>query len=41
MRPEDRTRLGEKIRNYCGSEWDISLEVARHEKLYLEMVGHV
>ena len=41
MQPEDRVRLGEKIRDYCGSGWDISLEVARHEKLYLEMLGHV
>ena len=40
MLPECKKRLSERIRAYCRSNWDISLEVARHESLYLEMFGN-
>jgi glycosyltransferase involved in cell wall biosynthesis len=37
--PENRKLLNEKIRAYCRSEWDISIEIARHEKFYIELLG--
>lgn len=36
---EQATKLNNKISDYCRSDWDISIEVKRHEQFYLETVG--
>jgi glycosyltransferase involved in cell wall biosynthesis len=38
MSRECKKQLSEKIRAYCREEWDISLEVAQHERFYLEIL---
>lgn len=39
MSPENRKSLSEKIRASCVSNWDIEFEIAKHEKLYLDLLG--
>ena len=36
---DERRSIGNKLRDYCIAEWDISREVRRHENFYLETLG--